>query len=41
VGTSAPVDPKGPTAETVQKKLDEARDSQQRAKGGAPKAEQK
>jgi len=28
-------------AEAVQKKLDEARESQLRAKGGSPKAEQK
>jgi Flp pilus assembly protein TadD len=38
---SLQVDAKGPTAETVQKKLNEARDNQMRAKGGAPKAEQK
>ncbi len=38
---SLQVDPKGPTAETVQQKLNEARDNQLRAKGGAPKAEQK
>ncbi len=38
---SLQMESKGPTAETVQKKLDEARDNQLRAKGGAPKAEQK
>jgi tetratricopeptide (TPR) repeat protein len=38
---SLQVDPKGPTADAVQKKLNEARDNQMRVKGGAPKAEQK
>jgi predicted negative regulator of RcsB-dependent stress response len=38
---SLQVDPKGPTAESVQKKLVEARDNQLRPKGGSPKAEQK
>ena len=38
---SLQADPNGPSAEAVQKKLEEARDNQFRAKGGAPKAEQK
>jgi len=38
---SIQVDPKAPTVEAVQKKVDAEKDRQMRAKGGAPKAEQK
>jgi tetratricopeptide (TPR) repeat protein len=35
------VEPAGPTADTVKKKIKEAQENQMRVKGGAPKAEQK
>ena len=41
MGEVAQVDPNGPTADAVKKKIEDARDNQLRVKGGAPKAEQK